>query len=121
MNEQLQTYEGLELLKTVYKCVKMNLDFKPTSTVRMKKGKDLINFKDIREQKEDIERAFRYHNPYKVETKKSKLARAQYYLVLVLHTENHDKEGRKGWSHLIHYVQEVVHSRVYKWRNWEKS
>ena len=40
-------------------------------------------------------------------------------MVLALHTENLGKEGTKGWSHFIHYAQEAVNLRVFKWRNWE--
>ena len=34
----------------------MYLDFKPTSGVRMKKGKKLINFEDNQQQKEEIQK-----------------------------------------------------------------
>ena len=95
--------------------------FKPTSVAKMIKAKDLINFKETEEQKEDIEKAFSGCKPYQVKKKKSKLARAQDYMVLALHTGNHDTEAKKGWSYLIHHVQEALYSRVFNWRNVENE
>ena len=87
----------------------MNLDFKPTGADGMKKSKDLINFEDNQEQREDIEKVFSDHKPYQVE-KKSKLARAQYYMVLAHTQKIVTNKVEKDGSYLIHHVQEAVYS-----------